>query len=274
VGIVGGTTKVNPKVKAFREYIQTELSEPLKKDKKYCVTFYAHHSTYSQFTINELGLALSSKRIRERNGERIDFNPQITSGNIEFDTLKWIKICDVYVAQGSEKIITIGNFLSEENTKYTKVNVGAKKSAINLTAYYFIDDVSVVPIEDNDYCDCTEKPEPAAENKIIESGKSRVLENVYFETGKSELKPQSFSELDKIAEIFTANPALKAEISGHTDNTGKPEDNKKLSEERARAVVEYLVTQGVKREQLTYKGYGSEQWQIPRNRCKRRYDIS
>ncbi|MDQ6762102.1 MAG: OmpA family protein, partial [Bacteroidota bacterium] len=92
----------------------------------------------------------------------------------------------------------------------------------------------------------------------IEVNASIVLKNVFFDTKKSELKPESISELDNVVRLLNENPNLKIQISGYTDNVGKPEDNLKLSTGRAVAVVNYLLNKSVRNERLTFKGYGEK----------------
>lgn len=90
----------------------------------------------------------------------------------------------------------------------------------------------------------------------IEVGNSVVLKNIFFETGKYNLKPISKAELNKLVSFLTKNPSLIVEISGHTDNVGEKAANQQLSENRAKAVKEYLVSKGISEERLQYKGYG------------------
>lgn len=86
-----------------------------------------------------------------------------------------------------------------------------------------------------------------------------VMKNVLFEVDKSELKSESFVELDQLASYLTQNSSLVIEIGGHTDNTGSEERNKTLSNERAKSVYNYLVSKGISADRLSYKGYGSSQ---------------
>lgn len=86
-----------------------------------------------------------------------------------------------------------------------------------------------------------------------------VLKNVFFETGSATLKPTSYAELGRLTQLLNENPTLKIEISGHTDNIGGKASNLKLSEDRAKAVVEFLKTEGTASERLTYKGYAFDQ---------------
>ena len=90
----------------------------------------------------------------------------------------------------------------------------------------------------------------------IEVNASIVLKNIFFETNKFQLDPKSQAELDKIIQLLTDNPTLKIEISGHTDNVGKPSDNLSLSNNRAKSVVTYLIGKGIVPQRLVAKGYG------------------
>ncbi len=86
----------------------------------------------------------------------------------------------------------------------------------------------------------------------------KAMQGVEFETGKATIKSKSYDLLNLIATIFIDNPNYIVEIQGHTDNTGKAETNKKISQKRAEAVRNYLIKQGVPAERLTAVGYGSE----------------
>lgn len=91
----------------------------------------------------------------------------------------------------------------------------------------------------------------------IEANASVVLKNIFFDLGKFDLRPESTIELDNIFQLLKENPTLKIQISGHTDNIGKAADNMTLSNNRAQAVVKYLVSKGIEASRLTFKGYGA-----------------
>jgi outer membrane protein OmpA-like peptidoglycan-associated protein len=121
-----------------------------------------------------------------------------------------------------------------------KYNIEPKnRGCTNLYRLYF-DDISVET-----------PPEPTqVQEQII------ILNNVFFNTAEWILLPASFVELDKHVAYLKQKPNLKVEISGHTDIVGNDEDNQLLSENRAKAVVEYFIQKGISPEKLTYKGYG------------------
>src|SRR6266566_4007377 len=86
-----------------------------------------------------------------------------------------------------------------------------------------------------------------------------VLRGVTFETGRSALKPDSYTILDIVAASLVANPDIKIEIAGHTDNTGSAATNTRLSQARAAAVQAYLASKGVAPQRMVAKGYGPSQ---------------
>ncbi len=93
----------------------------------------------------------------------------------------------------------------------------------------------------------------------LEENASIVLNNIFFDVNKFEIKPTSLAELDKIVQLLNENPTLKIEISGHTDNVGKPADNLILSDNRAKSVVSYLINNRISPQRLSYKGLGEKQ---------------
>ena len=90
----------------------------------------------------------------------------------------------------------------------------------------------------------------------IEAGASIVLKNIFFDSKKWELKPESQTELNKVVQLLNDNPLLKIEITGHTDNVGNPADNLKLSMDRAKSVVKYLIANGIASNRLMFNGFG------------------
>lgn len=83
-----------------------------------------------------------------------------------------------------------------------------------------------------------------------------ALKNVFFDLDKATLRSESFVELNKLVDFLNQNERLKIEIGGHTDTRGDAQRNLVLSENRAKTVVEYLVSKGIAKERLTSKGYG------------------
>lgn len=104
----------------------------------------------------------------------------------------------------------------------------------------YFDDISVSPVAD----------------VVPEIEKIIPMNNVFFNTAEWILLPTSFTELNKQLAYLKQKPNIKVEISGHTDNVGNDADNQVLSENRAKAVVDYFIENGILPQRLTYKGYG------------------
>lgn len=84
------------------------------------------------------------------------------------------------------------------------------------------------------------------------------LNNIFFDSDKSELKPESAAELNRLYDFLTSNPTAKIEISGHTDDKGNDNYNQNLSQSRVNAVVSYLINKGIVKDRLTGIGYGEK----------------
>ncbi|WP_165370530.1 PA14 domain-containing protein [Hymenobacter persicinus] len=128
----------------------------------------------------------------------------------------------------------------------------------------------------------TPVPRPAADSatkslpdlSALSRGAAVTLPNLYFTQSTAALLPASRPMLNQLARTLQAQPALRLEIAGHTDNVGEPALNLRLSEQRARVVRRYLVQQGIDSVRLTAKGYGDtrpvadnrDPQQRPRNR--------
>ena len=84
-----------------------------------------------------------------------------------------------------------------------------------------------------------------------------VFNNILFKNNSYELPNAAFIELNKLLQVLNENPSIKLEISGHTDNIGKADDNLSLSTNRAKAIVNYLTSKGIDDKRLSYKGYGA-----------------
>jgi outer membrane protein OmpA-like peptidoglycan-associated protein len=90
----------------------------------------------------------------------------------------------------------------------------------------------------------------------IEASAAIVLKNIFFDPNQYEIKPESGTELNAVVQLMKENPSLHIQINGHTDNSGNAADNKTLSENRARAVTNYLIAKGIAQGRLSFKGFG------------------
>lgn len=90
----------------------------------------------------------------------------------------------------------------------------------------------------------------------IEVGVTVRLKNIYFDFDKTTLKPESFTELNKVVDFLKQNPTVEIEIAGHTDSKGSDDYNLNLSQGRSQSVVDYIVSQGINSSRLVAHGYG------------------
>lgn len=92
--------------------------------------------------------------------------------------------------------------------------------------------------------------------KKMEVGNTIVLRNIFFDFDKSTIRSESQNELNRLIRLLKDNPALKIELSSHTDDVGSDEYNTRLSFARSNSVVDYLITKGISPSRLIPKGYG------------------
>ena len=92
--------------------------------------------------------------------------------------------------------------------------------------------------------------------KKLSVGNKIVLRNIFFDLNKATLRPESTIELNRLIKLMTDVPSLRIELGGHTDSQGSDSYNMTLSEQRAKAVVDYLVKNGIASDRLESKGYG------------------
>lgn len=97
----------------------------------------------------------------------------------------------------------------------------------------------------------------------IEIGQVVRLNNVFFDFDKWDLRPESFVELDRVVKLLRENPSIEIEMSAHTDSHGSDEYNFKLSDNRARSVMEYIIAKGIGTHRIVSKGYGETKPEVP-----------
>jgi outer membrane protein OmpA-like peptidoglycan-associated protein len=250
-----------------------KLDSTLVPGERYYAEFYTNRAVASSMASNNLGMYFSDTLIVTRDRIPLFLTPQINSEEIVKSRWNlWQKVSGVFEAPGKSQYIIIGNFYHDDVTSTEKFPEGERG------AYYYIDDVTVrraFPTES-----LTPKPrhsEPPAPKRVLEKmeivstkeikldsidykvGNTVKLENIFFEFDKSALLPESKAELEKLIHILNDYPYLHIEISGHTDNVGSVDYNQKLSEARAKSVVDYLLQEKVESTRLSHRGFGSSQ---------------
>jgi outer membrane protein OmpA-like peptidoglycan-associated protein len=157
----------------------------------------------------------------------------------------------------NQKNEVIATFSTDEEFGKYLVSLPAGKNygiAVKSEGYLFHSENFDIP-KDADYQEFVKN----IELKKIEVGEVIVLRNIFFDLNKYSLRQESQNELDRLTKLLTDNPSIKIQISGHTDSRGSAAMNKELSMNRAKAVVDYLVTKGINKNRLEFAGYGKEQ---------------
>ena len=131
--------------------------------------------------------------------------------------------------------------------------------------YYFVDDIKLIKFTEEEKVreeivgpSLQQEDSTLQVNTDIKVGEKVALKNIFFENGKYYLLPESYIELNKLAQYLMKNPTLEIRINGHSDNGGLKYKNQKISELRAREVFEYLIKKGVQNK-MYFKGFGSTQ---------------
>ena len=145
------------KGKVPRTYLQVKLTEALEEGKEYCVKFHVSLADLSKYSCNHLGIAISNEAMTANNSDILRFDKYIQSKKLVVYSAQydWAPVCGIYKAAGGEEYITIGNFEPDENLKLVTVKrpKGFTKPQTS-DAYYYIDNVSVISLEEAVKCDC------------------------------------------------------------------------------------------------------------------------
>lgn len=263
----------------YREYLQTELKEPLKAGEMYRVSFYVSLSEYSSGAVATIGALFTTDRIgdtlrsvlMDKSIKQLApgisqtvatyFEPQVVNDydRVLDDTKAWMQISGVFTAKGGERFMTIGNFYPASQSNVVDLD---SLTYLLPGAYYYIDDVSVTCLackektHDNEDTLSEAAKVPVSFVDTLKVGSTFVLHNIFFDYDKATLLQQSYNELHNLLTALQSHPTMKIEICGHTDGHGSVDYNQRLSENRAKAVVDYLVEHGIDIRRLSFKGYG------------------
>lgn len=248
--------------KKYKEFLQVKLAEPLHRGTIYEYEMYVRLAFWSNASLKSIG-ALFTKMGYKSQGDvvRAALIDTVSKKSSFINGYQWFKVSGKYQADGGEKYLTIGNF--SPNVKKDMVRMNVFKLGFK-EAYYFIDDIKLVKAKEvvekvkveivgsfN-----LEQDSVLEVKKDVKVGEKIALKNIFFENGRYYLLPESYSELNKLAQYLLRNPHMEVQINGHSDNVGSKSKNQKISEQRAREVFEYLIKKGVQNK-MYFKGYGS-----------------
>lgn len=200
-------------------------------------------------SISLVGLkSISLKKYSDKN--LITITGKVTSAKTgeKIDTL-------FKIAFAAEGIVDIPVYVDTLNKSYKAILHKDYKYEYEISAHgYFPDDdsLSLDSIVKNG------KYELDLELIPVEEGQSIRLKHIYFELGKSILKPESYPELERVIEFLNENPGVSIELDGHSDNVGDYIKNAQLSIARARTCMQYLMSRGAPCERVSYNGFGSD----------------
>lgn len=262
-----------------RSYIMTKLKTPLKKDVTYCISFYVSMSESSKYACNQIGANISKKAFgTDQKVHLIDQTQIQHPDNKVFNaSYNWEKVCGSYKAEGGEKFLTIGNFTSDQDTKY-ETNKKPKDSKITqiVAAYYYIDEVVVTMLDKDGECQCytddkdkNEQSTTVYMKQVADNDKMSIKERiekqeVYFGFGKTFLTPQAKAALDIVAKVMTENPTMTITVIGSNNEeedklAEKKEFYSDMDTKRNQAVKEYLLSKGISATRLKSESKGNEE---------------
>ena len=250
--------------KKYKEFLQVKLADALHRGTTYEFEMYIRLAFWSNTSLKSFG-ALFSKAGYKSQGDVIKSSviDTICKKGGFINGYQWFKISGKYLADGGEKYLTIGNFSAKVKADVVRMNrfkFGFKE------AYYFVDDISLVKAKEviekvkveivGSFNANEDTDSVLVVKNNIKVGEKVTLKNIFFENGRYYILPESFPELNKLAQYLIRNPSMEVQINGHSDNSGSKNKNQRLSEQRAREVFEYLIKKGVQNK-LYFKGFGS-----------------
>lgn len=241
-----------------RNYLTTKLKLPLRKNAKYCVKFYVSLAEASKYASNNVGINFSKKQFNFDEDRSIMTVTSIQHvDNPVFNGLfGWDEVCGIYTAIGGEKFLTIGNFAPNGDTQNERLKKPKDFSGAQIiSAYYYIDNVSVLMVDSEDECQC-QADERKVETSIIYEEAPLNTEGLkpeqiaqfsacYFGYGASDLTDSDKGHLNNIAAMMVGSTG-KLMITAHLDSDEAGDaDLSELGMQRAMAAKEYLTTKGV-----------------------------
>jgi outer membrane protein OmpA-like peptidoglycan-associated protein len=275
-----------------RQYAFSPLLCTLEKDEYYYFSVWVRAS---HLAVKQLHVILDDSMHVQFEDRVIVAEPSIILKNkkkkfIYHKKEKWVNLTAVYQANGTEKYLTLGYLTPEHEVEYKMIRKSAK------IAYMSIDSISLVPMNKVASCNLDEARRlffseqrrhifnrpcgdssfnmfpfllrtPREQEAITITGNEaaskpeeemqvKMWRNLVFGFNRADLQAQSFPVIDSLIEDLSVNPALQVKITGHTDNYGNADYNFNLSEQRAKAVADYMISKGISNKRITWVGVG------------------
>lgn len=256
--------------KLARTYFQVRLSENLEANQMYCVSFDISLSDLSKYAVNGIGAYFSDRKETQPNTGIVARDPQVKHRADKVMQLMegWETVCGTVLGTGSEEYLTIGGFNGSRDIEEIKVKKPRSIAGVQqLHAYYYLDNVSVVPIDAKSQCNCSKSSSTAPD--LVYGGAPLPSDlsdrdavgrtAVYYAFVKRTFTEDGKAALDRLAGILKAHPEWTVEVAGHCDNDEVAEGkiNPRFADtgrKRAEQVKRYLTSQGVGEGQLIVTG--------------------
>jgi len=225
-----------------KEYLQIRLKAPLIPGVKYYGEFWVNPVSTS-VKVHDIGMSfLDSAHWQAQKIGIYDILPSVEQSEIlDAPVNEWIKISGEFEVNDISNFLVIGSF-QEDNYILIEKNEGSLPYS-----YYLIDDVLVRPLE------------PILLQDSIANNQKLVLNNILFDNNKATLKESSFKPLEQLAFIMNNDFSFEITIVGHTDNVGSETQNKTLSKNRAKSVMEFLIDNGIEESRMKFEGKGLQE---------------
>lgn len=247
----------------YHEYIQCKLKESLRAGNEYYVEFWVTRSCLVETASNNIGAFFTNQTVSRNSTRSFYANPQINETAVITESKEWIKISGTFIPNKDMEYMMIGNFYRNSETQTMTVETCNAKGLLSMDeAYYYIDDIKVERTNKKP-ATVVQKDITSVDLENLKVDEPIVLRNIVFEFDKTTILASSFKDLDMLLGLLRKNPGISIEISGHTDDQGAREYNQLLSEERAQAIVDYLIEKGIEGERLSFVGYGSTRPMVP-----------
>ncbi|MBT8179290.1 MAG: OmpA family protein [Eudoraea sp.] len=247
----------------YREYLQASLTETLVKGERYELSFYISLAERSDFAIREFGVLFSDKPLKfetKKNlSKRVRYSApanryhyiKIPDKEFYRDTEDWVEVKTAFTALGTERYMTLGNFENNVGTLKTKRKRQAKQGA-----YYYLDLVSLTGPDSPITIARADSEEPPEPEKTYALDAEHTFKNVLFEFDRYQLSEAAMKEVKQVYGYLQQHPDFIITVHGHTDNVGTSGYNQELSENRCKAVTEYLLGLGLSASRVSWVGQG------------------
>lgn len=252
-----------------RSYVSTKLKLPMRKGQKYCVKFYVSLAESSKYACNNIAMNFSKKQYNiDADKSIIGESHVMHLNNPVFNAMfGWDEVCATYISTGGEKFLTIGNFSTNGSTESERIKKPADfRGQQGIRAYYYVDNISVVLIDDESDCECqTDSQEKAsfvyAVSPVNPEGMTpqQVVKYsvIYFGYNDDALSLNSEEHLNNIVSILKADPNAKLKIITHTDADEAGDEKASMIEtKRGEAVRKYISGKGITSSRISIENKG------------------